>query len=387
MPDNSDFLKTETVVHNLLEELNKLKPAVDQIEDTKNSAKTIQESADNIVRGTNELLTTGKTILERVDEVGFKERFDEVEKLEMESVENDKTILNGIEDTKNSAKTIQESANNIVRGTNELLTTGKTILERVDEVGFKERFDEVEKLGVESVENDKTILNGIEDTKNSAKTIQESANNIVRGTNKLLATGKTILERVDEVGFKERFDEVEKLGVESVENDKTILNGIEDTKNSAKTIQESANNIVRGTNKLLATGKTILERVDEVGFKERFDEVEKLGVESVENDKTILNGIEDTKNSAKTIQESANNIVRGTNELLATGKTILERVDEVGFNERFDAVEKLGVESVENNKTILNRIGRLEKRNLRLNIGIIGLLVLQVTTLVFLFLK
>ena len=73
MPDNSDFLKTETVVHNLLEELNKLKPAVDQIEDTKNSAKTIQESADNIVRGTNELLTTGKTILERVDEVGFKE--------------------------------------------------------------------------------------------------------------------------------------------------------------------------------------------------------------------------------------------------------------------------------------------------------------------------
>jgi len=161
MPDNSDFLETETVVHNLLEEFNKLKPAVDQIEDTKNSAKTIQESANNIVRGTNELLTTGKTILERVDEVRFKERFDEAERLGKESVENDKTILNGIEDTKNSAKTIQESANNIVRGTIELLTTGKAILDRVDGVGFKERFDEVEKLGVESVENDKTILNRI----------------------------------------------------------------------------------------------------------------------------------------------------------------------------------------------------------------------------------
>ena len=171
MHDNSDFLETETVVHSLLEEFNKLKPAVDQIEDTKNSAKTIQESANNIVRGTNELLTTGKTILERVGEVRFKERFDEVEKLGMESVENDKMILNGIEDTKNSAKTIQESANNIVRGTNELLTTSKTILERVDEVRFKERFDKIEKLGMESVENDKTILNGIEDTKNSAKTI------------------------------------------------------------------------------------------------------------------------------------------------------------------------------------------------------------------------
>lgn len=161
MSDNSDFLETETLVHNLLEELNKLKPAVDQIEDTKNSAKTIQESANNIIRGTNELLTTGKTILDRVGEVRFKERFDEVEKLGGESVENDKTILNGIEETKNSVKTIQESANNIVRGTIELLTTGKTILDRVDEVRFKERFDEVEKLGVESIENDKMILNRI----------------------------------------------------------------------------------------------------------------------------------------------------------------------------------------------------------------------------------
>lgn len=161
MPDNSGFLETETAVHDLLKELNKLKSAVDQIEDTKNSAKTIQESADNIVRGTAELLTTGKTILERAGEVRFKERFDEVEKLGMESVENDKTILNGIEDTKNSVKIIQESANNIVRSTIELLTTGKTILDRVDGVGFKERFDTVEKLGEESVENNKTILNRI----------------------------------------------------------------------------------------------------------------------------------------------------------------------------------------------------------------------------------
>ncbi len=162
MSDNSDFLETETLVHNLLEELNKLKPAVDQIEDAKNSAKTIQESANNIVRGTTELLATGKTILDQVGEVRFKERFDEVKKLGIESAENDKIILNGIEDTKNSVKTIQESANNIVRGTIELLTTGKTILDRVDEVRFKERFDEVEKLGIDSIENDKTILNGID---------------------------------------------------------------------------------------------------------------------------------------------------------------------------------------------------------------------------------
>ena len=169
MPDNSDFLETEAVVHSLLEEFNKLKSAVDQMEDTKNSAKTIQESANNIresanniVRGTAELLTTGKTILDRVDEVRFKERFDTVEKLGEESVENNKTILNGIEDTKNSVKTIQESANNIFRGTIELLTTGKAILDRVDEVGFKERFDTVEKLGEESVENNKTILNRID---------------------------------------------------------------------------------------------------------------------------------------------------------------------------------------------------------------------------------
>ena len=175
---------------------------------------------------------------------------------------------------------------------------------------------------------------------------------------------------------------------------KPAVDQIEDTKNSAKTIQESANNIresanniVRGTAELLTTGKTILDRVEEVRFKERLDTVEKLGEESVENNKTILNGIEDTKNSVKTIQESANNIVRGTIELLTTGKAILDRVDGVGFKERFDTVEKLGEESVENNKTILNRIGRLEKRNLHLNIGIIGLLVLQVTTLVFLFLK
>ena len=168
---------------------------------------------------------------------------------------------------------------------------------------------------------------------------------------------------------------------------KPAVDQIEKTKNSAKTIQECANNIVRGTDELLTTGKTILDRVDGVRFKERFDTVEKLGEESVENNKTILNGIEDTKNSVKIIQESANNIVRGTIELLTTGKTILDRVDEVRFKERFDTVEKLGTESVENNKTILNRIDKLEKRNLHLNIGIIGLLVLQVTTLVFLFLK
>ena len=192
MSDNSGFLETETAVHNLLDELNKLKPAVDQIEDAKNSARTIQESTNNIVRGTTELLTTGKIILERVDKVRFKGRFDEVEKLGRESVENDKTILN-----------------------------------KIDEVRFKERFDEAERLGKESVGNNKTILNGIEDTKNSVKIIQESANNIVRGTIELLTTGKTILDRVDEIGFKERFDEVEKLGEESVENDKMILNRID----------------------------------------------------------------------------------------------------------------------------------------------------------------
>ena len=162
MSDNSGFLETETVVHNLLEELNKLKPAIDQIEDAKNSARTIQESTNNIVRGTTELLTTGKIILERVDKVRFKGRFDEVEKLGVESIENDKIILNGIEDTKNSVKTIQESANNIVRGTIELLTTGKTILDRVDEVKFKERFDEIEKLEIDSAESNRTILNRID---------------------------------------------------------------------------------------------------------------------------------------------------------------------------------------------------------------------------------
>ena len=94
MSDNTEFLKTEMLVHNLLEELNKLKSAVDQIEDTKNSAKTIRESAENIVRATTELLTIGKTILNRLDEVRLKEKLDEIEKLGKDSVENDKMILN-----------------------------------------------------------------------------------------------------------------------------------------------------------------------------------------------------------------------------------------------------------------------------------------------------
>ena len=169
MPDNADFLETEKVVHNLLEELSKLKSAVDQIEDTKNSAKTIEESANNIVCGATELVdigktifTTGKTILDRVDEVGFTERFDKVEELGTESVKSNETILNGIEDTKKSVNTIQESANNITASTIQLLTTGQIILDRVDEVRFKERFDEVEELGIESVKSNKTILNGIE---------------------------------------------------------------------------------------------------------------------------------------------------------------------------------------------------------------------------------
>jgi uncharacterized 2Fe-2S/4Fe-4S cluster protein (DUF4445 family) len=160
--------------------------------------------------------------------------------------------------------TIQESANNIVASTIQLLTTGQIILDRVDEVGFN-------------------AVDQIEDTKNSAKTIEESANNIVCGATELVDIGKTIfttgekiLDRVDKVKFTERFDEVEKLGTESVKSNKTILNGIEDTKKSVNTIQESANNIVASTIQLLTTGQIILDRVDEVGFKERFDEVEKL---------------------------------------------------------------------------------------------------------------
>ena len=95
MPDNADLLETEEVVHNLLEELNRLKGAVDQIEDTKNSAKTIEESANNIVCGATELVdigktifTTGEKILDRVDKVKFTERFDEVEKLGRDSVKS-----------------------------------------------------------------------------------------------------------------------------------------------------------------------------------------------------------------------------------------------------------------------------------------------------------
>lgn len=153
MADKADFLETEEVVHNLSEELKKFKTAVAQIEDTKISAKTIEESANNIVCGATELvnkgkkiLDQGKKILDRVDEVKFKKRFDEVEKLGIESVESNKTILNGIKDTKNSVSTIQESVTNITASTIKLLTTGNTILKQVDEVKFKERFDEVEKI-------------------------------------------------------------------------------------------------------------------------------------------------------------------------------------------------------------------------------------------------
>lgn len=103
MPDNSEFLETEEVVHNLLKELNNIQSAVEQIENTKKSAQTIQKSAKNIVRGTTELVdmgktifTTGNQILERVDKVKFKEQFDKVEKLGSESVKSNKTILNRI---------------------------------------------------------------------------------------------------------------------------------------------------------------------------------------------------------------------------------------------------------------------------------------------------
>ena len=153
MADKADFLETEEVVHNLSEELKKLKTAVAQIEDTKISAKTIEESANNIVCGATELVdigkiifTTGKTILDKVDKVEFKKRFDKVEKLGSESVKSNQMILEGIEDTKNSVNTIQESANQITASTLQLLSTGNTILNRVDEVKFKERFDEVEKI-------------------------------------------------------------------------------------------------------------------------------------------------------------------------------------------------------------------------------------------------
>ena len=174
MPDNTEFLETETVVHNLLEELNKLKSAVDQIEDTKNSAKTIRESADNIVRGTTELLTIATTILNRLDEVRFNERLDEVEKLGKDSAESNKTML-----------------------------------KRMGEIRFKERFDEVEKLGKDSV--------------NSAKTIQESADNIIRDTTELLTIATALLNRLDEVRFKERLEGIEKLGKDSVESNMTML--------------------------------------------------------------------------------------------------------------------------------------------------------------------
>jgi hypothetical protein len=46
MPDQSDLLNTEQALQELLVELNKLKSAAEQIEDTKNGAKAILESTE-----------------------------------------------------------------------------------------------------------------------------------------------------------------------------------------------------------------------------------------------------------------------------------------------------------------------------------------------------
>ncbi len=147
MPDNPDLLETETVVHNLLEELKELEAATKQIEDIKNCAQTIQESAYKIVSGTIELVDMGKKVLGRIEEVKLKECLDSIEKLGTDAVANSKTIL-----------------------------------EKIEEVKFKERFDEVQKLGTDAVANSKTILG-----------------------------------KIEEVKFKERFDKIEELETDAID--------------------------------------------------------------------------------------------------------------------------------------------------------------------------
>lgn len=117
MSETHKLLEEEQVVHDLTIELNKLKNAVNQIADVKNSAKVILESSERIVTNIASLVNIGNAVLGTLKTIDFISKFDKIDGQYLESINKIGRLLKNFDEVNfnqqfnNVIQTLTESIN------------------------------------------------------------------------------------------------------------------------------------------------------------------------------------------------------------------------------------------------------------------------------------
>ncbi|NLT46601.1 MAG: hypothetical protein GXX80_14000 [Thermotogaceae bacterium] len=124
------ILSAESVLNNLIAELERVKKASEQLDDARKTVVTVTDASEKMTKGMNTLIDTANRVLKNIEEAKIREQYDEVEK-ELTEFTNktqkimgdissmESTVSSGInamkDDSESTRRTLSESTKGLIK--------------------------------------------------------------------------------------------------------------------------------------------------------------------------------------------------------------------------------------------------------------------------------
>lgn len=96
------ILSAESVLNNLIAELERVKKAAEQLDDARKTVVTVTEASEKVTKGMNTLINTANKVLKNIEEVKIREQYDKVEKELTEFTNKTEKIMGDISSMENT---------------------------------------------------------------------------------------------------------------------------------------------------------------------------------------------------------------------------------------------------------------------------------------------
>jgi ribonuclease HI len=96
------ILSAESVLNNLIAELERVKKAAEQLDDARKTVVTVTEASEKVTKGMNTLINTANKVLKNIEEAKIREQYDKVEKELTEFTNKTEKIMGDISSMENT---------------------------------------------------------------------------------------------------------------------------------------------------------------------------------------------------------------------------------------------------------------------------------------------
>lgn len=96
------ILNAESVLNNLIAELERVKKASEQLDDARKTVVTVTDASEKMTKGMNTLIDTANKVLKNIEEAKVREQYDKVEKELTEFTNKTQKIMGDISSMENT---------------------------------------------------------------------------------------------------------------------------------------------------------------------------------------------------------------------------------------------------------------------------------------------